>query len=210
MKKSIVYTIIFLVCLNTALASITLSEYECEDERCKEGTKITFRIGVFNNINKTIKVNDIIIREAEGKLLLDPIYTHEHDGVLIEPREEKIFEFTEIITAPKKGYTHYYTPCFKTSIWVDGVNKGGGEVCDKVVKDFTVLPLSKIDCEDDSECAPGEYCDERFFKCKSEEVTVVQPEDKSGKYDDLKYYLLAGLAVVFVLVVSYWLIFKEE
>jgi len=144
-------------------------------------------------------------------MLLDPIYTYEHKGVLLEPKEKHVFEFTETIIAPKQGYTHYYTPCFKTSIWVDGESTGGGEVCDRVVKDFTVLPLSKIECEDDSECSPGEYCDINFFKCKTDEdAIVVQPEDKSGKYDDLKYYLLTAFVVIFVIVVSYWLIFKEK
>ena len=208
MRKSIILTIIFLVCLNTALASITISEYECEDERCREGSKITFRVGVFNNINKTIKVNDIIIKDSET---LDPIYEYEHEGMFLEPGEKNVFEFTETIIAPKKGYTHYYVPCFKTSIWVDGETTGGGEVCDRAVKDFTVLPLSKVECEDDSECEPWEYCDTKFFKCKTnEEVIIVQPEDKSGKYDDLKYYLLTAFVVVFVIVVSYWLIVKEK
>ncbi len=208
MKKSIILLMVFLICLNTALASITLSEYECEDERCKEGTKVKFIVGVFNNINKTIKVNDIIIKNSET---LDPIYTYEHEGMFLETREKNIFEFTETIIAPKEGYTHYYVPCFKTSIWVDGKTTGGGEVCDRAVKSFTVLPLSKVECEDDSECEPWEYCDTKFFKCKqNEEVIVVQQEDKNGKYDDLKYYLLTAFVVVFVIVVSYWLIIKEK
>jgi len=208
MKKSIILLMAFLICLNTALASIILSEYECEDERCREDSKVTFRVGVLNNINKTIKVNDIIIKDSES---LDPIYAYEHGGMFLKPGERNIFEFTETIVVPKQGYTHYYVPCFKTSIWVDNKSTGGGEVCDRAVKDFTVLPLSKIECETDSECAPGEYCDTRFFKCKTnEDVIVVQPEDKSGKYDELKYYLLTAFVVVFVIVVSYWLIFKEE
>lgn len=198
---------LFLVCINLASASVTLSEYECEDDRCREGTKITFKVGVFNNIKKTIKVNDIIIKDRDT---LDPIYTHEHDGLFLEPGEEKIFEFTKIIWPPKTGYTHYYLTCFKTSIWVDGQSTGGGEVCDEAVRDFTVLPLSKIECEDDSECAPNEYCDTNFFKCRSDEVTIIQPEDKSGKYDDLKYYLLTAFVVIFVILISYWLIIKEK
>lgn len=207
MKKTVILAILFLICLNIALASITLSEYQCEDERCREGTKITFKVGIFNNIEKTIKVNDLIIKDRDT---LDPIYTYEHEGIFLEPGEEEIFEFTKIITPPKKGYTHYYTPCFKTSIWVDGQSTGGGEVCDKAVKTFTVLPLSKIECEDNSECAPNEYCDTNFFKCKQEESIIIQPEEKSGKFENIKYYLLTAFVVVFVVIISYWLIVKEK
>jgi len=218
MKKIILMVIVFLLCLSTVLAGVTTVEHECKDSRCKEGTDVTFKVGIYNNINKTVRVNDILLKEGlgngiNGPIVGDEIYSYEVGGVDLEPGEEQVFEFTKEIIPPKQGYTHYYVACFKTSIWKDGERTAGGEVCDMVIKDFTVLPSSKVECETDTECAPDEYCDINFFKCKSksgeETEPVVEPAINTEKYSNLKFYLLTIGAVLFVIIVAYWLILKD-
>ena len=41
------------------------------------------------------------------------------------------------------------------------------KICGKTVKSFTVLPLSKIECKEDSECEEDEYCNTfSIYKCR--------------------------------------------
>jgi hypothetical protein len=165
MKKLIL--IIFLILLINNTNAILDATFKCADKRCKEGTAIEYSVIITNNIDKILRINEISIKDVENDIYL-AIYETEIGGILMAPNETKVFNFTSTVQAPPSGYTFYYVACFKTSLFnkETGRKTGGGEVCDKAVKSLTVLPLSKIECEDNSECENNEVCDTKFFKCR--------------------------------------------
>jgi len=163
MKTKILKIIVLMLLIN--IVSVTASidaSYKCKEKNCMEGTEIDFTVNIYNNINKSINVGDVYIKDRDyGTVLGFDI----SEKVVLSPNEVRSFNFTSLIKAPTKGYTFYYIPCFKMSY----VNKPEDifEICGKTVKSFTVLPLSKIECKEDSECEEDEYCNTfSIYKCR--------------------------------------------
>lgn len=137
------------------------SSYKCHDKNCMEGTDIEFNVNIINNINKTIIVKNVYIKDKDYGTVLG--YDLSGD-VVLKQDEVHNFNFTSTIKAPTVGYTFYYIPCFTVSYEdTPGEEK---EICGKVVKSFTVIPLDKIECRTNDECADDEYCNTfSLYKC---------------------------------------------
>jgi len=163
MKTKILKIIVLMLLIN--IVSVTASidaSYKCKEKNCMEGTEIDFTVNIYNNINKSINVGDVYIKDRDYGTVLGFDLS---EKVVLSPNEVRSFNFTSLIKAPTKGYTFYYIPCFKMSY----VNKPEDifEICGKTVKSFTVLPLSKIECKEDSECEEDEYCNTfSIYKCR--------------------------------------------
>jgi len=163
MKTKILKIIVLMLLIN--IVSVTASidaSYKCKEKNCMEGTEIDFTVNIYNNINKSINVGDVYIKDRDYGTVLGFDLS---EKVVLSPNEVRSFNFTSLIKAPTKGYTFYYIPCFKMSY----VNKPEDifEICGKTVKSFTVLPLSKIECKEDSDCEEDEYCNTfSIYKCR--------------------------------------------
>jgi cbb3-type cytochrome oxidase subunit 3 len=167
-----VFLIILLVQSIVSSAAVD-SSYRCEDENCMEGTEIKFSVNIFNNINKTIIVKDVYIRDKDYGTVL--AYDVSKD-VFLKPNEAHQFNFTNLVKAPTKGYTFYYVPCFTVSH--EETPEEESEICGKIVKSITVIPLDKIECRSDDECADDEYCNTfSLYRCEKlecgEDETIV-------------------------------------
>lgn len=159
MKKTILLLLILLTCSIT-YASID-SNYECKKKSCVEGSMVHWTVPVFNNINKTIKIE--YIRLVDENSFSVAYYDAERNKTL-EPGESYVYEFDQLIVAPPSGYTWYYRPCMR--VWVEGAEESGF-VCKDGTKSFTVLPRLKAGCFLDSDCATNEKCEEFTLKCIS-------------------------------------------
>jgi len=164
MKKIIItltILIVFLLNINVIKASISI-DHECEDYRCKEGTDITYFINIRNNIEKEIIVNYIKIKNE----LDENIAVREEIRYLLKPNESNVFNVTEKVPLPPTGgYTLNYYACFGVTILYPD-NIVDDEVCGLPRKSLTVLPISKIQCQENKDCEKKEYCDTNFFKCR--------------------------------------------
>jgi len=142
-------------------ASIDAS-YECRGKNCMEGTEIDFIVNIYNNINKSINIGDVYIKDKDYGTVLGFDLS---ESVVLNQDEVRSFNFTSLVKAPTKGYTFYYIPCFRMS-YTDKPEEVF-EICGKTVKSFTVLPLSNIECKEDSECEDDEYCNTfSIYKCR--------------------------------------------
>jgi len=163
MKTKILQIIVLIFLINIVFVRAAIdASYECKEKNCIEGTEIFFTVNVFNNINKSINVGDVYIKDKDYGIVLGFDVS---ENIIIPPGEVRSFNFTNLVKAPVKGYTFYYVPCFKMSY----VNKPEEvfEICGKTVKSFTVLPLSMIECKEDSECEEDEYCNTfSIYKCR--------------------------------------------
>jgi len=163
MKTKILQIIVLIFLINIIFVRAAIdASYECKEKNCIEGTEIFFTVNVFNNINKSINVGDVYIKDKDYGIVLGFDVS---ENIIIPPGEVRSFNFTNLVKAPVKGYTFYYVPCFKMSY----VNKPEEvfEICGKTVKSFTVLPLSMIECKEDSECEEDEYCNTfSIYKCR--------------------------------------------
>ena len=149
------------------------SSYECREKNCMEGTEIDFTVNIYNNINKSINIGDVYIKDKDyGTILGFDL----GEKVVLNKDEVRSFNFTSLVKAPVKGYTFYYVPCFKMS-YVSRPEEVF-EICSKTVKSFTVIPLSEIECKEDSECEEDEYCNTfsiyqcRELECNPNETVV--------------------------------------
>ncbi len=165
MKKTIlIFTILLVFLLNiiTINASISVN-HRCEDYRCTEGTDITYHINIRNNIDKNIVVNYIKVKDELDK----NIAVDTESKYALKPNESNLFNITEKIPLPPRGgYTLDYYACFGVTVLYAGGHTEVNEVCGEVKKSLTVLPLGKIQCEENKDCEADEYCDVDFFKCK--------------------------------------------
>ena len=163
MKTKILQIIVLIFLINIVFVRAAIdASYECKEKNCIEGTEIFFTVNVFNNINKSINVGDVYIKDKDYGIVLGFDVS---ENIIIPPGEVRSFNFTNLVKAPVKGYTFYYVPCFKMSY----TNKPEEvfEICGKTVKSFTVLPLSMIECKEDSECEEDEYCNTfSIYKCR--------------------------------------------
>ncbi len=163
MKTKILKIIVLMLLIN--IVSVTASidaSYKCKEKNCMEGTEIDFTVNIFNNINKSINVGDVYIKDKDYGIILGFDLS---EKVVLSSNEVRSFNFTSLVKEPVKGYTFYYVPCFKMSY----VSKPEEvfEICGKTVKSLTVMPLSKIGCKEDSECEEDEYCNTfSTYKCK--------------------------------------------
>lgn len=155
MKKHYILFILFVLFnLNIVYAAIEV-KYKCHDERCIEGSLIDYSVVVYNNLNYTVWIDNVYIKDVEyDKIIALDI------GKLtkLEPGELEYFNFTSEITAPVEGYTFSIVPCFEAKRkdqWNQTVSR---EVCSNFITKLTVLPLSKIECEEDSDCKDYEFC----------------------------------------------------
>jgi len=161
-----ILVLILLINILFVRASIDAS-YECREKNCMEGTEIDFTVNIYNNINKSINVGDVYIKDKDYSIILGFDLS---EKVVLNPDEVRSFNFTSLVKAPTKGYTFYYVPCFKMSY----VNKPEEvfEICGKTVKSLTVIPLSEIECKEDSECGEDEYCNTfSIYKCRKLECS---------------------------------------
>ena len=174
MKTKTLKILVLMLLINIVFVRASIdASYECREKNCMEGTEIDFTVNIYNNINKSINVGDVYIKDNDYSVILGFDLS---ESVVLNPDEVRSFNFTSLIKAPIKGYTFYYVPCFKMS-YVDKP-EDVFEICGKTVKSFTVIPLSEIECKEDSECEEDEYCNTfsiykcRKLKCSSNESAV--------------------------------------
>jgi len=154
----IVTTILFATLANAAIEAT----YSCADSRCLEGTPINYTISIYNNLNDSIQINYLLIGDADTQQIIST-YRLEKE---LKPSESYTFTYEDKVVAPKEGYTFQYAPCIDVNLLNDDKSiREKGIVCDKVTRSLTVLPLSKIECEADWQCANNQFCD-NFYKCK--------------------------------------------
>ncbi|PIN78916.1 hypothetical protein COY26_04770 [Candidatus Woesearchaeota archaeon CG_4_10_14_0_2_um_filter_33_10] len=174
MKTKTLQIIVLILLINMLFVRASIdASYECREKNCMEGTEIDFTVNIYNNINKSINVGDVYIKDNDYSVILGFDLS---EKIVLNPDEVRSFNFTSLIKAPTKGYTFYYVPCFKMSY----ANKPEEvfEICGNTVKSFTVIPLSEIECKEDSECEEDEYCNTfsiykcRKLECKSNEAAV--------------------------------------
>ena len=171
-KKLQIIVLMLLINMLFVRASIDAS-YECREKNCMEGTEIDFTVNIYNNINKSINVGDVYIKDKDyGAILGFDI----SENVVLDQDEVHNFKFTSLVKAPIKGYTFYYVPCFKMSY--SDKPEEVFEICGKTVKSFTIIPLSEIECKEDFECDEDEYCNTfsiykcRKLECEPNEVAI--------------------------------------
>jgi len=165
MKKNMYFAFAFallvLLLAGSSQAAIDVY-YQCHDHNCIEGTMVDFSVVVYNNLNRTVMVDDVYLKDNDyGDIMTFDI----RETVEIVPEQAYSFNFTRTIGAPRQGYTFYYVPCFTASAYALNGSLDSIEVCGEIVKSFTVVPLSKIECYEDSDCHETEFC--RGFKCKN-------------------------------------------
>ncbi len=154
----IITTILFATLANAAIEAT----YSCADKRCLEGTPINYTISIYNNLNDSIQINYLLIGDADTQQIIST-YRLEKE---LKPSELYTFTYEDKVVVPKEGYTFQYAPCIDVSLLSEDKSiKEKGVVCDKVTRSLTVLPLSKIGCEADWQCASNQFCD-NFYKCK--------------------------------------------
>ncbi len=163
MKTKILKILVLMLLINMLFVRASIdASYECREKNCMEGTEIDFTVNIYNNINKSINIGDVYIKDRDYGTILGFDLS---ESVVLNKDEVRSFNFTSLVKEPVKGYTFYYVPCFKMS-YADKPEEVF-EICGKTVKSFTVLPLSKIECKEDSECEEDEYCNTfSIYKCR--------------------------------------------
>lgn len=158
MKKTIMPLFVLLLSISFVSATIDV-EFACSDSSCTEGTSMNWTITVLNNINRTIAVGDIMVKDINTNQL---IAFHNSEGIVLGPQELHVFEFSNLVPAPMAGgYTFLFVPCFQVI-----VENETADICRDTMKSLTVLPLSKIECFADSDCSFMEYYNKDIMKCK--------------------------------------------
>jgi len=162
-KTKTLQIIVLIFLINTLLVTASIdSSYKCRERNCMEGTEIDFTVNIYNNINKSINVGDVYIKDKDYGVILG---FDLGEKVVLGPDDVRSFNFTSLVKAPTKGYTFYYVSCFKMS-YVSNPEEIF-EICGKTVNSLTVIPLSEIECKEDSECENDEYCNTfSIYKCR--------------------------------------------
>jgi len=153
-KHYILFLLFILLILNVANSAIEL-EYKCHDQRCIEGSIIDFRIGIRNNLNFTIWIDNVYVKDNEYDRVLA---FHIGKLITLEPEDVHYFNFSTEITAPTQGYTFSALPCFEAKRKDQWNQTISNEVCGNTKTLLTVLPLSKIECYNNSNCLDIEFC----------------------------------------------------
>lgn len=163
MKTKTLKILVLMLLINMLFVRASIdASYECRGENCMEGTEIDFTVNIYNNINKSINVGDVYIKDKDYGTILGFDLS---EKVVLSSNEVRSFNFTSLVNAPMKGYTFYYVPCFKMSYF--DKPEEVFEICGKTVKSFTIIPLSEIECKEDSECGEDEYCNTfSIYKCR--------------------------------------------
>lgn len=201
MNKKILILLIAIFLLNIAIikASITI-DHKCEDYRCKEGTDITYSIKIRNNIEKDIVVNYIKVKNE----LDENIATQDGIQYLLRQNESNTFEITEKVPLPPRGgYSLKYYACFGVTILYPD-NMAVEEICGDVRKSLTVLPLSKVQCQENKDCESNEYCNVEFFKCKDIECNGFVFNHKCINY----FVVVIPVSIAIILLIT--LIIREN
>jgi hypothetical protein len=188
--------------------------HKCANPACLEGTEINYTISVYNNLPDNIVIDKLYIRDVES----DKLLTFDAKNEKIVPSNQTVdFVLQSYVKAPEKGYTIYYVPCFHVKSFNQTSVIGEEDICGKVIKSLTVVPLKNLECRTDQECEKDEYCNTHsLYKCKPLECTHNQSiqnhkcEDMScnslqyAKEHQCRYNSasLLGLAIIFLIVVT--------
>ena len=196
---------IFLI-LNSYLTAAAIDfNYSCSHERCLEGTDIDFYVSIYNNLNKTVGIGWINLTDPNFNVA---VTTFLGKGVWINPNETIVINWTDKVIAPPNGYTFQIIPCFRAVIIEEGKLKGAGDVCQKIEKPLSVLPLSKIECKNNNECDKNEYCDEKFFKCKDLNCNNYSFSLEHGCINN--FWIIGSAALIIIIaILTYFLIKKK-
>ncbi len=156
--KIILSLFVFLLTVSFVSATIDV-DFACERNDCMEGSSINWTITILNNINKTITIGDILVKDIDTNQL---IAFHNSEDIELVPLGVHIFKFSNLVPAPMQGgYTFQFVPCFQASIGDETA-----EICRNAMKSLTVLPLSKVECFADTDCSSSEFCNTHVKKCK--------------------------------------------
>lgn len=193
MKKRIIFAILFLLNISIISASINL-DHECADYRCAEGTDITYFVKIRNNVDKDIVVNYIKVKNE----LDENIAIYDEANYKLLPNEDYTFNITaKVPIPPTGGYTLDYYGCFGVTIkYPDGVTEVD-EVCGQPRRSLTVLPKSKIECEQNNECKSNQVCDAKFFKCRDLNCSY----GFAFNNQCISYFLVAGILLIIIFTI---------
>ncbi len=197
----VIIVLVFLLNITTIKASITIS-HECADYRCEEGTDITYSIRIRNNIEKEIDVNYIKVKdELDKNIAID-----DEAKYRLLSGESNVFNITDKVPVPPLGgYTLNYYACFGVSVFYPDGTTAVNEVCGDVRKSLTVLPLSKIQCDQNSDCKSDEFCDRKFFKCRA-----IDCNGFVFNHTCINYFTTLIFLIVLVTIISAVIILKKK
>ena len=175
----------FLLFINIASAAVVF-DHECSDQNCIQDTEISFLVTIQNNIGKALVVDTVNIRDVNSKKVIG-LYVGA--PVSLSPGESHFFNISSLVPEPFEGFTVYYTTCFEATVMQDEDNSTA-DICSDIVKSFTTIPLSNIECRTNDECAPEEYCNTfSLYECRPLECSggqiVIDHECASCKYPAL-------------------------
>lgn len=157
---------------------------ECAVRGCVEGTLVNFSVRVRNNLNESIRVDEMHVKDAEANVV---IAFDIQAPVTIKADESSDFIFGATLSMPPQGYTWYYLPCFSAT-----ARNQTQIVCAEYKKSLTVTPKEKIECYNSSECKNGNVC--KFYRC-------VNPEGEPLQLDWLFVLKIAGVLGSIVLLI---------
>jgi len=179
-------------------------ESKCDHPACLEGTNVTFYAYFYNNFGTDLKLNSIYLYGQNKPAKPFVVYEFE-DPVFLNPQEDYEVNITKTLWAPEdNSYTFYYLPCVNVSIYKTEskyiISKyKEGLICRSDLQSVTTVPLSKIECWNDSECKEDEVCKMYLYKCRKPRCPVGFVKDR--KCVDFTSYLVAlGVILIFVLV----------
>ena len=153
--------IVLLVLASQSVSAAFSSTITCSDPHCREGTEANITFLIWNNINATTHVASVLLQEAETKT----IFASYHPNLQLGPNATGKAVFPWKIRPPIAGVrTFDYLTCIEAVIITDKIDDPA-MICPDAKRSMTVLPLSKIECEEDSDCKNG-ACDTRFYKCR--------------------------------------------
>ena len=153
--------IVLLVLASQSVSAAFSSAIQCSDPHCREGTEANITFLIWNNINATTHVASVLLQEAETK----KVFVSYHPNLQLEPNATGKAAFPWKIKPPIADVrTFDYVTCIEAIIITDKL-EDPVRICPDAKRSMTVLPLSKIECETDSDCENG-ACDTRFYKCR--------------------------------------------
>jgi hypothetical protein len=193
------------------------AKHECADKDCMEDTEINFTVNILNNLNKTIVVDNVYIKDTlYEKILAIKI----ERNITLEPGQGKKFKIVSAVIAPSDDYTVYYVPCFDVTVFYES-GPASSTVCGENVKSLNLIPLSKVWCREDSECNSNEYCNTNsLYKCKPlqckrnerafNHTCAPLEEDVSQKGEGAKNFIALFIFIALVLVVILLLVLGKR
>ncbi|MBU4283476.1 MAG: hypothetical protein KJ968_00035, partial [Nanoarchaeota archaeon] len=98
MKTKILKILVLMLLINMLFVRASIdASYECKEKNCIEGTEVVFTVNVFNNINKSINVGDVYIKDRDYGTILGFDVS---EDIVIPPGEVRSFNFTNLVKAP--------------------------------------------------------------------------------------------------------------